>query len=111
MASPVYTAPGTVATVTAPATGFQAVMVPPRVAKMNRAGPGVVPPGMTKSVGLVALKLLKTSPVGLPPGIVTTRLLRVIGLMLPSVWVTSPAYSVDVPDRWLDVQNGLVPLK
>src|SRR5262249_28590727 len=58
MASPVYTAPGVVATVTAlvPAAWFHAEMVPLRLAKMNRAGS---PLGSTKPV-----VLLNTCPVG-----------------------------------------------
>src|SRR5262249_28898800 len=52
------------------------------------------PVGRAKSEAV----LLKTWPVGLPPGMVTT-----------SPWGTpAPLYSVDLPVTWSETQNGLV---
>ena len=63
--------------------GAHAAIVPFSVQKRNRAGPDLPLAETMKSV----FEPLKTMPVGLPPGIVTTR---DCGIPLPS-------YSVDTP--------------
>src|SRR5213595_3086797 len=84
-------------------------MVPSRPSKMKLAGR---PLASTKSV-----VVLKTMPVGdptarpAPPGMVTTVLLRAIGLRLPSARGASPEYSVDNPVCWSDTQNDPAALK
>jgi hypothetical protein len=72
MANPVYTAPTpdlsafvrvALTSPVAPSTlGFQAMIVPSSVAKMKLAGPDVLFPVITKSVGLI----FPTMPVGVP---------------------------------------------
>src|SRR5687768_17372339 len=68
---------------------LQPVMCPVSDAKMKRAGALKAPEETTKSE-----VPLKTWPVGAPPGTVTVSVLFTNGLMVPSVCVTSPLYTV-----------------
>src|SRR3954453_10858316 len=82
------------------AFGFQPGTAPDSEAKMNAAGPLLVPSVTTKSV-----VPLNTWPVGAPPGMVTLNG-WVIGLPL-----TSPRYNSLRSAPLDDTQNGLVALR
>src|SRR4051794_39986002 len=84
--------------VVASAAGVQAVIEPPRPAKMKRAGPVPSEPVTGKLV-----VVLETCPDGGPPGMLTTS-----GTIAFGVAGGAPAYSVAVLVPALDTQSGLV---
>ncbi len=82
----------------ASAAGVQALIVPPSVAKMNRAEPVPSEPVTGKLVVVFA-----TCPVGGPPLMLTTS-----GTIAGGTAGGAPENSVAVLVPWLDVHSGLV---
>ena len=75
-------------------------MMPFSVAKRNRAAPDLPPLETTKSV----VELLATAPVGLPPGIVTTR---EAAMPLPAIAGLPPLQGM-VEDNMLSLRAALL---
>jgi hypothetical protein len=85
-----------------PALGFQPMMLPVIEAKMKAAGQDATAHGVTAK----SVVELPTTPVGSPPGIVTSERPGFFTSGLPA---TSPRKRLELLVPLLATQNGLVP--